>query len=55
MTWLGPRANAREDIEAPACTPGSLLTMIVDPSGAIDDYDRANNTLTVSCPSPTQP
>lgn len=51
---LAAHAKRTEEIEAPACTPGSQVTMIADPSGAIDDYDRANATLAISCPSPTQ-
>jgi CARDB len=51
---LRPHATARETFTAPACTPGSRLTLIVDPNGSVLDYDRANNTLTVQCPAATQ-
>jgi hypothetical protein len=37
----------------PACAPGSSLTVTVDPSHTIDEYDFANNSLTVPCPAPS--
>ena len=36
---------------APACTAGASLTVTVDPSHTIDEYDFANNTLTLPCPA----
>jgi hypothetical protein len=35
----------------PACTPTSRPTITVDPSGEVDDANRANNTRTVVCPA----
>jgi hypothetical protein len=55
VAWLRPHSRMREVFTAPACTPGSQLTVTIDPAGAILDYDRANNTLTEPCPSPAQP
>jgi hypothetical protein len=53
-TGLLPHTTAHETFTGPACTPGSRLTVIVDPNGAVLDYNRNNNTLTVPCPSATQ-
>jgi CARDB len=50
---LGSHATVRETFTAPACTPGSRLTVVADPGAAVLDYNRANNTLTVQCPSAT--
>lgn len=49
---VGPRSTARERFVAPSCTPGASLAVTVDPSHTIDEYDFANNVLTMSCPAP---
>ena len=49
---LGPESSTRVRLSGPACTAGSNLTVTVDPSHTIDEYDFANNALTVACPSP---
>jgi hypothetical protein len=54
VSGLGPRSSTRQTFSAPACTPGSRVTVIVDPTAEVLDYDRANNTLAVECPAPTQ-
>jgi hypothetical protein len=51
VTGLGSHSSAHETFTAPACTAGGRVTVIVDPNAAILDYDRANNTLTVPCPT----
>ena len=38
-------------VEGPSCKPGSELTVDVDPSGAVDERDEADNRLTLPCPS----
>lgn len=48
---LGPRSSTRARFAGPACTPGSNLTVAVDPAHTIDEYNFANNTLTIPCPS----
>ncbi len=53
MSWLRPHSRVREVFTGPACTPGSQLTLTVDPDDAVLDYDRANNTLTTQCPAVT--
>jgi hypothetical protein len=47
---LGPRSSTPARFTAPACTAGSNLTATVDPAHTIDEYDFANNALTVACP-----
>ncbi len=46
-----PKSTARQRFVAPACTPGSTLTVTVDPTQSIDEYDYANNVLTMTCPA----
>jgi len=48
---LAPHASRRETFTGPACTRGSPVTVTVDPTREVDDYDRANNSLTVTCPA----
>jgi hypothetical protein len=35
---------------ARACDTAGPPTVIVDPAQTVDDFDRSNNTFTVSCP-----
>jgi hypothetical protein len=48
---LGPRSSTRARFVAPACAAGSSLTVTVDPARTIDEYDFANNALTIPCPA----
>jgi hypothetical protein len=50
VTWLGSHVSKRLVFLAPACTSGSGLTLAVDPDEQVLDYDRANNTLSITCP-----
>jgi len=50
---VGPKSTARERFVAPTCTPGANLAVTVDPSHTIDEYDFANNVLTIACPAPS--
>lgn len=43
-------ASRRETFTGPACNPADPPTIVADPSGRVDDFDRANNTVTVDCP-----
>jgi hypothetical protein len=52
LASVGPKSSARERFVAPACTPGANLAVTVDPSHTIDEYDFANNVLTMACPGP---
>jgi hypothetical protein len=49
---VGPKSTARERFVAPSCTAGANLAVTVDPSHTIDEYDFANNVLTMACPAP---
>lgn len=51
ISSLGPRSSTRARFVAAACTAGSSLTVTVDSAQTIDEYDFANNALTVACPS----
>lgn len=53
LSSVGPKSSTRERFVAPACTPGANLAVTVDPSHTIDEYDFANNVLTMSCPAPS--
>lgn len=50
---VAARSMARHRFVAPACTPGSSLTVTVDPSHTIDESDFSNNALTIPCPAPS--
>ena len=50
--WVGPKSWARERFVAPPCSPGTVLTVTVDPMRTIDEFDYANNALTMACPAP---
>jgi hypothetical protein len=51
LTSVGPKSSTHERFVAPACTPGANLAVTVDPSHTIDEYDFANNVLTMACPA----
>jgi hypothetical protein len=50
---LRPHASRTEMFIGPACTAASAPTIIVDPADRVDDLDRANNSLTATCPPPS--
>jgi hypothetical protein len=50
---LGPvdgGARVQGTIAAPACTPGSMVTLAVDAGGAVDEVDERGNVVTRPCP-----
>jgi hypothetical protein len=51
LSSVGPKSSAHLRFVAPSCTAGSSLTVTVDPSHTIDEYDFTNNTLTMPCPA----
>lgn len=51
VAWVGPKSSVRQRFVAPACVPGSTLTVVVDPKQTNDEYDFANNTLEMACPA----
>src|SRR3954469_11114475 len=38
------------EVEGPMCPAGQMLTVDVDPTGAVDERSEADNRLTVACP-----
>jgi hypothetical protein len=50
---VAARSTARHRFVGPACTAGSSITVTVDPSHTIDEYDFSNNSLTIPCPAPS--
>ncbi|HET9125886.1 MAG TPA: hypothetical protein VFN65_13485, partial [Solirubrobacteraceae bacterium] len=48
---LGPGARTRVRFLAGRCDPAAPPVVIADPAHAVDDFDRANNALTVRCQS----
>ena len=50
---LGLRAHRRlqEAFVGPVCNPSSAPSVTVDPAGAVNDFNRANNQLTAVCPA----
>ena len=53
VSGLAAHSSVSESFIGPACTSSTAPTITVDPGGKIDDYDRANNSLTAACPSVT--
>jgi hypothetical protein len=51
VAWVGSKSSVRHRFVAPACAAGSMLTVTVDPTQSIDEYDYANNALTLACPA----
>ena len=47
---LAPGERAVVEVDGPPCTAGSMLTVDVDPTGAVDERDEADNRLSVPCP-----
>jgi subtilase family serine protease len=49
---LPAHSTIHQRFVGPLCTSGPA-TVTADPVDAVDDYDRANNSLTVTCSSTT--
>jgi hypothetical protein len=52
VTTLAAHATIHERFLGPLCTSGTA-TVTADPVDAVDDYNRANNSLSVTCSSTT--
>jgi hypothetical protein len=50
---VAARSTAGHRFVGPACVAGSNVTVTVDPSHTIDEFNFANNALTVPCPAPS--
>jgi hypothetical protein len=48
---LDAHAGRRLSFVGPLCNPGSPPTVVADAADQVDDSDRDNNALTVTCPS----
>jgi CARDB len=42
--------KALAEIQGPPCRPGQILTVDVDPTGAVDERNEGDNQLSVPCP-----
>jgi CARDB len=51
VAGVAARSAVRQRFVAPACTPGMSVTVTADPAHTIDEFDFANNSLTVACPA----
>ena len=49
---LSTGQSATVRFTGPACDAASPPTVVADPTGAVDESDRSNNALTVTCPAP---
>jgi hypothetical protein len=47
---LGPHQSLSETFTGPACTAATAPTVTVDPAQQVPDPNRANNSMTASCP-----
>jgi hypothetical protein len=55
VAWLGPHSARLERLVGAACAPADPPTVIVDPRHRVEDYNRADNSLTARCPAPVGP
>ena len=51
IAFLGKGASRTVTFAGPLCVSAAPPTLVLDPSGAIDDSNRANNTATATCPA----
>ena len=51
VAWVGAKSSTRQRFVSAPCSAGSTLTVTVDPNQSIDEYDYANNALTIPCPA----
>jgi hypothetical protein len=49
VTGLAPHARLQESFLGPACSSASATTVTVDPNDQVDDFNRANNSMTAVC------
>jgi hypothetical protein len=48
---LTPGESAKVRFTGPVCNAASPPTIVADPTGTVDESDRSNNALTVTCPA----
>ena len=47
---LAPGERALVEVQGPPCQAGQMLTVDVDPTGAVDERAEGDNQLSVPCP-----
>jgi CARDB len=52
---LDPQKTVSETFTGPACTPATAPTITVDPAQEVPDANRANNSMTATCPGSGAP
>jgi hypothetical protein len=50
---LEPHHRVRVVFQGPACSPSQPATVTADPNSQIDDFDRSNNSMSVTCAAST--
>lgn len=53
IAWLGSRQSRTLSFVGPACNAAQPPTVTADAADQVDDYDRANNEMTATCPATT--
>ncbi len=53
IQYLGAGQTDQLSFEGPVCDSSSPPTVTADAASQIDDYNRANNTMTAVCPAPS--
>jgi hypothetical protein len=53
VTHIKPHQQLTFNFEGPPCESTAPPTMTIDPDQQVDDYNRANNSITAACPAPT--
>jgi hypothetical protein len=51
LSGLAAHSSTQVSFRGPLCSSTAPPTITVDPNKQVDDYDRANNEVTVSCPA----
>lgn len=52
---LAAHSTRAESFVGPLCNPSGPPTVVADSTNQVDDYNRANNALTVTCPTSGTP
>jgi hypothetical protein len=50
---IKPHQQLTFNFDGPVCESSAAPTMTIDPDQQVDDYNRANNQITATCPAPT--
>jgi hypothetical protein len=55
ISHLGAHSSRLESFVGPLCDAASPPTVVADSTSEVDDYNRDNNAMTVTCPAPGAP